>query len=270
MLTEVGPVGQQRSSAGRGCRPDAETQVDVGDRDEFFAAAGLGAPAALGDLDVSGVRTWLQVRMDARTYLPGSTVYLVVTSSPIVFGSATVARDGTVEVDGAMPVELLGAGEHRVRLVGIRSLDGVSVDAAGEVQLADSTMAEIERFDLGTQATVAVIGANPSGGGHVALRVVPLEPVAPWWTLWVVLVGFRGVAVARRRGRIASVRQRGLGIGVLVLAALPAVVLGWRSTVTEVTWWGLGLTLLAMLLVLVVRPRGDAAQDIAPAAVMSR
>jgi uncharacterized repeat protein (TIGR02543 family) len=245
--------------------PEVRTGVD-----EFFAAAGLSAPSALGDLDVSGVRTWLQVRMDANTYLPGSTVYLVVTSSPIVFGSATVARDGTVEVDGTMPVELLGAGEHRVRLVGIRSLDGVSVDSAGEVQLTAATMAEIERFDLGTQATVAVIGANPAGGGHVALRVVPLEPIAPWWTLWIVLVGFLGVAVARRRGRVANVRQRGLGIGALVLAALPAVVLGWRSTVTEVTWWGIGLTLMAMLLVLVVRPSGDASRDPASSPVMAR
>jgi hypothetical protein len=80
------------------------------DIDAFFAAAGLAAPASLSELRPDDVRTWLEVRMDGATYLPGSTVHLTVTSSPIVIASATVARDGTVQVTGTMPIELLGVG----------------------------------------------------------------------------------------------------------------------------------------------------------------
>jgi hypothetical protein len=221
---------------------------------EFFAAAGLPAPVSLADLDVDAA-TWIAVRMEGATYLPGSTVYLTVTSSPIVFGTATVERDGTFSVDGSLPVEQLGAGEHRIRVVGIRSLDGISTAGDGQIVLAPETLAEIERFDLGTQATVAVIGSNPTGGGHVALRVVPLVPLAPWWTLWFVLLGLLVGGVLRRRTEEPTARARGIAIGVALASALPAVILGWRSTVTEVAWWGIGLALLSAVVVLAVRPR---------------
>lgn len=215
---------------------------------EFFAASGLAAPVSLADLDTSGFGEWIQVSGSAETYLPGSIVYLTLTSEPLVLASAEVARDGSVLVTGSLPVEWLSAGEHRVRLVGIRSLDGVSVDEQGEVQLSSELMEEIQRFDLGTQSTIAVMGSNLTGGDHVALRVVPLVAEAPWWTLWFILGGFLIVAIARWRGWLRTSRRRVTGAALVFASATPAVILGWLSTVTSVVWWALGLGLVALAL----------------------
>lgn len=215
---------------------------------EFFAASGLPEPVSLADLDTASFSQWIQVTGSADTYLPGSLVYLTLTSEPLVLASGQVAQDGTVVITGSLPVEWLSAGEHRVRLVGIRSLDGVSVDDEGQVQLSDDLMAEIQRFDLGTQSTIAVMGPNLTGGDHVALRVVPLVPEAPWWTLWFILLGFMLMALARWRGWARTVGRRLTGVLLVFASATPGVVLGWLSTVTSVVWWALGLGLLASLL----------------------
>jgi hypothetical protein len=215
---------------------------------EFFAASGLPEPVSLADLDITGFSQWIQVTGSADTYLPGSLVYLTLTSEPLVLASGQVARDGTVVITGSLPVEWLTAGEHRVRLVGIRALDGVSVDDQGEVQLSDELMAEIQRFDLGTQSTIAVMGPNLTGGDHVALRVVPLVPEAPWWTLWFILLGFLLMVLARWRGWAQTVGRRLTGVLLVLASATSGVVLGWLSTVTSVVWWALGLGLLASLL----------------------
>jgi hypothetical protein len=215
---------------------------------EFFAASGLTAPVSLADLDTSGFDEWIQVTGSAETYLPGSIVYLTLTSEPLVLASAEVARDGSVLVTGSLPVEWLSAGEHRVRLVGIRALDGVSVDDQGEVQLSDELMAEIQRFDLGTQSTIAVMGPNLTGCDHVALRVVPLVPEAPWWTLWFILLGFLLVVLARWRGLLKTRGRHLIGSLVVLASAAPAVIIGWLSTVTTVVWWALGLGLIASVL----------------------
>jgi hypothetical protein len=212
--------------------------------DEFFAAVGLASPRELIDLDLSQVKNWVSVSAEVETYQPGSTVFLVATSSPIVLATAEVDRFGKAQLSGAMPVEALGTGEHRVRIVGIRSLDGVSVDSAGEIQLSQDLMNEIQRFDLGTQSTIALSGLNPEGGYHAAIRVVPLIPVAPWWTLWFILAGFV-LALGARYRRLLETRSRGVIAASGVLAsALPAVIIGWVSTVTNVVWVGILLGLI--------------------------
>ena len=92
------------------------------------------------------------------------------------------------------------------------------------------------------------MGSNLTGGDHVALRVVPLVPLAPWWTLWFILAGFLVVLVARWR-RVLKTRGRHLTGTLIVLAsATPGVILGWLSTVTGVVWWALGLGILASVL----------------------
>ena len=110
---------------------------------------------------------------------------MTVTSDPIVIGQARVNASGDAELVGTIPAELLGAGEHRIRLIGIRLLDGVGVDENGNVQVTDETMAEIQRFDQGTQVTVAVLGQNPEGEQHTSLRIValPEEVRVVWWPL---------------------------------------------------------------------------------------
>lgn len=228
---------------------------------EFFAGSGLDAPVTLADLDVEQYETWLQVSGSAQTYAPGTVVYLTVTSQPLVIGSAVVDRNGFVEIAGAFPAEWLVAGEHRIRLVGIRALEGVTVDDQGEIQLSDDLMTEIQRFDLGTQSTIAVVGSNESGATHTALRVVPLVPDAPWWLLWFIALGFALVSLIRYRGGLASTTRRVLGAMTIVLSALPGVILGWLSTVTAVTWWALGLGLLASVVSWFVPQRSQRAES---------
>jgi hypothetical protein len=215
---------------------------------EFFAGSGLDNPLSVADINVDSYSRWVAVSGSAQTYAPGTVVYLTVTSQPLIIGSAVVGPDGFVEVAGAFPADWLTAGEHRIRLVGIRALDGVSVDDQGEVQLSDELMAEIQRFDLGTQSTIAVVGSNESGGQHAALRVVPLVPEGPWWTLWLILAGFLLVGVARYRGVLFTRSRRVLGGSAVVLSAVPAIVLGWLSTVTAVVWWGIALGLAASVI----------------------
>jgi hypothetical protein len=209
--------------------------------DRYFEAVGLDRPIGLHELDLSVVKTWLKVDAEVSTYQPGSTVFLVATSTPIVIGIAEVDRFGRASIVGDLPVEALGVGEHRIRVVGTRSLEGVSVDANGEVLLSDAIMAEIQRFDLGTQSTVAISGSNPEGGAHNAIRVVPLVPVAPWWTLIFIPVAFLVAGVLRRRTEDRSKKVlSATAVGVLV-SATPAVILGWISTVTNVVWVGLAV-----------------------------
>ena len=220
-------------------KPDVREGVD-----EFFAAVGLESPRELIDLDLSQVKNWVSVSAEVETYQPGSTVFLVATSSPLVLATAEVDRFGKAQLSGAMPVEALGTGEHRVRIVGIRSLDGVSVDSAGEIQLSQDLMNEIQRFDLGTQSTIALSGLNPEGGYHAAIRVVPLIPVAPWWTLWFILAGFVLAVAARYRRLLDTSSRRVIASSGVLASAIPAVIIGWVSTVTNVVWVGILLGLI--------------------------
>ena len=221
---------------------------------DYFEAAGLDSPQSLADIDFTGISNWIEIYGTAKGYVPGSTVFLTLTSSPLVIAQGQVDRDGNIELVGSLPVEFLEAGEHRIRLVGIRSLGGVSVDENGEVVISAETMAEIERFDLGTQSTVRMGGKTPEGDYLNAIRVVPLNPVAPWWTLWFILASFIVTTVARRRGWMNSTRKLWLGASLNLGAAVPAVVIGWLSTVTTVVWVGLALGLLAMAVSMVIQP----------------
>ena len=214
---------------------------------EFFAAAGLPAPRNIADFDPNDFSEWLLVQTRSTTYLPGTEVFLVLTSEPVVLGSAIVDRDGNALVSGTIPVELLSAGEHRIRLVGIRDLEGAYLDDEGILQLSPDLISEIQRFDLGTQATIAIIGEKANNSGHVALRVVPLIPKAPWWTLWF-LLGVAVIGVVVRMVPRGPLKLRRWGSVALALgAALPGVILGWLSTVTVVAWWALGLGVMATL-----------------------
>lgn len=215
---------------------------------EVFEASGLPAPRNLAELEVSPDSQWILVEAKSSTYAPGTEVYLTLTSEPIVLASAVVDRDGEAILTGTVPTELLTLGEHRIRLVGIRALDGAFVEEDGTVGITDELLAEIQRFDLGTQSTIAIYGENPDGASHTALRVIPLVPEAPWWTLWLILaaavVGLLTRFIPDRRPRFRRIGSSALALGL----AIPGVILGWLSTVVTVTWWALGLGLLGALL----------------------
>lgn len=222
---------------------------------ELFAGVGLAAPMSLRDFDTSNVTSWLTVTLEGTTYLPGSQVHITVTSSPLVLASSTVQSDGTFSIAGLLPVELLGAGEHRIRVVGTRALDGVMIDDDGKVQLTEAMLQQVRHFDLGTQATVAVVGSNAAGGGHVALRIVPLTPEGPWWTLWLILLALIGFVVAHRRQQLVTRRVRAVALTTLSASAVPALVLGWVSTVTAVSITGVLLASCAVALAVSMRTR---------------
>lgn len=215
---------------------------------EVFAASGLPAPRNLTELNPEQFSQWLLVQTRSSTYLPGTEVYLTLTSEPIVLGSAIVDEDGEAIISGTIPVELLTAGEHRIRLVGIRNLEGAYLDDEGKLQLTEELISEIERFDLGTQSTIAIIGEAGPDSGHVALRVVPLVPTAPWWTLWFLLGAAVIAGVVRLLPREKSKLRRWGSTALFLGAALPGIIIGWFSTVVAVTWWALGLGVLGAVL----------------------
>jgi hypothetical protein len=194
-----------------------------------FEAAGLAAPKLVDDLGVTDATRWIVVTASAHGYVPGSVVYLVVTTQPVIVGATTVDRDGTATVTGAFPADLLPAGAHDLRVLGTRSLTGATADSSGEITLSDQAMADIQNFDAGTWATVEVTGTAAGGGDASAVRVVLLGLEAPWWT--VIVLGalallLLGLLLWRRpergRWRIAAAVVIAAGI------ALP-VVAGWLA-----------------------------------------
>lgn len=234
-------------------RSDAE-------RAERFATLGLAGPRRVDEFDI-GTGTSLLVEASVDGYAPGTVVALVVTTSPIVLAEAVVGRDGTATVRGPLPLATLDPGGHRLRVVGTRTLDGVSVDAAGEVVLSERTLQEIRRFDGGTQAVVTVSGEGEDGQAATAVRIVPLGTAWPWWTLAVVaLVGLCAVS-ARRRGRLSGRRRLTTAVAAVLVSAAPAVVLGFAVAAWPVMGLGvLGALVLAMTLV-AVRPRHHLADE---------
>ncbi|MFM9084873.1 MAG: hypothetical protein ACKORC_00125 [Acidimicrobiia bacterium] len=220
----------------------------------IFADSELPEPARLTDLTIPRTGKWLRVSGEARGYVPGSVVYMAVTSDPIVFAEAVVDRDGTARLVGAFPVDLLPAGGHRVRIVGIRQVYGVTLDRQGEIQLAESTIAKIAQFDMQTSATVRISGPNAWGGYHSAIRVVPLREPLPWWTLWI--VGWTAILalLARLARKLPSRRERIIGTLLMVVSAIPSQYWGWIKIAYVVNSWGLAILALGVAIVWLVPP----------------
>ena len=226
--------------------------LDQRQADEVFSFSRLSSPQPLSGLNPTPDMTWIQVTMEGQSYLPGSVVYLTVTSSPTVVRQGIVGDDGTITLDGALPLEALGPGEHRIRLVGTRVFEGIQVDDQGEVIIPEEVLASIQEFDMGTHATVIVRGTNDSGGTHTVKRVVPLDPVAPWWAVWLIVWTAFLMFVAKVRGKLARRSERVWASLLILGSSVPAIYFGWTSTVTVVMWWGLaaGISLsLALWLV---------------------
>jgi uncharacterized repeat protein (TIGR02543 family) len=214
-----------------GALPEDEARVV-----ELFSSAGLERPQTISQdqQDALGVEGWIRVDTTVREYKPGSFVYLIVNSEPLIVGFATVGEDGTAQVAGDIPIGWFGIGEHRIRAVGVKEFDGIQVGQDGELVIPDEVLEKIQQFDLGTQVTVIASGPNPQGSNHLALRVVPLEPTPPWWTLWIIAVTALLMIFLRLRGVLATRSQAAVGAFSILLSSLPAIILGWTSTVTVV------------------------------------
>lgn len=201
---------------------DVVTGVVTKEALELFEASRLGAPRTLGAFDLTTATDWVGVEAAVNGYVPGSVVYLVVTSEPIIFGSAIVGKDGAVELSGLLPLSVLETGAHNIRLVGTRDLGGVFVDGQGVVQVSDETMSQIERFDGGTNAIVAISGTAPEGS-HMAVRLIPLDQQIPWWTVLVyVAIGFFMLYLVSRRPDSKTVKATYIG-GAIIGALFPLI-----------------------------------------------
>lgn len=221
-----------------------------------FEAAGLARPVLVDALGVGNAARWVIVEADAKGYLPGSVVYLVVTTQPVIVAATVVDRDGDAELVGAIPADLFPAGAHDLRLVGTRVLTGATANDAGEIRLSEQAMDDIQRFDAGTWATVEVTGTAANGGTATAVRVVLLGLEAPWWT--VIALGALGLLLLGlllwRRPELA--RWRVLAAVLLTAGiALPAIG-GWLSRSYDVVTVGVIIGLLGAVLAFATRFAG--------------
>jgi hypothetical protein len=221
-----------------------------------FEAAGLARPILVDDLGVGDAVRWIIVRAQADGYVPGSVVYLVVTTQPVIVAAAVVGRNGSAELVGAIPADLFPAGAHDLRIVGTRLLNGATANSDGKITLSTEAMDEIQRFDAGTWATVEISGTAASGGSATAVRVVLLGLEAPWWT--VIALGALGLLLLGLLlwRRPENTRWRVLAAVLLTVGiALPAIA-GWLSRSYDVVLFGLLVGLLAAVLAFATRFAG--------------
>jgi len=215
----------------------------------IFADSDLAEPTRLTDMTIPKSGKWLKITGQAQGYVPGTVVYLAVTSDPIVFAEAIVDRMGNAQLVGSFPLDVLNTGGHRLRIVGIRQVFGVTLDRQGEIQLSESAIAKIAEFDAQTSATVRLTGPNQWGGYHSAIRVVPLREPLPWWTLWIVGWTAFLALIARLARKVVSRRERIIGTILMIISALPSQYWGWIKITYVVNYWGLAIMLLGILIV---------------------
>ena len=222
---------------------------------EAFTASDLGEPVTVGSLKFKADSKWIKVNASVTTYKPGSIVYLAVTTDPVIFGAAQVDKFGKADFAGYLPIDVLASGGHNIRVVGIRELDGVTTNENGEVVLADETLSEIKKFDEGTKSTVKISGENTLGGTNLVVRVIPLEKVKPWWTVWLVAAISLLLTVARRFRKVSSKKARLSGQIIAGLSALPGLILGWFSSSYDVMGLAALIGAIGMLAVVFIPQR---------------
>jgi hypothetical protein len=223
--------------------------VDNANEDALMnVLVGSGLPYPVSSLPELGPGEYVEVSLWGTTYVPGTIVFAVMTSDPVVLGSSVATETGEVQIQALVPLSAIVGGEHRIRLVGERSWPGMIELAGDHLRLTPETIAEISRFDPGTEVTVVVTGTALNGGRFESVRFVALPPTGPWWTLWLILVAaLLGLGVRVAPSARARVR-RFIAVALPMVLALPGMVLGWPSPVTAVGWWALGLGVLAAVL----------------------
>lgn len=197
-------------------------------------------------LDLSTVTSshWLQVDASVQHYVPGTTVYLIITTQPTIIGSARVDANGNVSLAGLVPLDSLATGVHSVRIVGVRELAGVTTDALGQVHLSDATLSEIKTFDNQTTALVEVVGIGSDGTTRTAALNVALQKDFPWWLLLLTLLSVLLLLALRYNRRLDSTYARIIAASGLVIVASIASSFGWTS-------WGMDVVVEISLLVIV-------------------
>lgn len=213
-----------------------------------FAHLGLGAPGSVNGLLHQHSSQWLQVSVAVNTYQPGSLVFLGVTTKPLIYGVAMVGRNGRAVITGAFPLSALGDGAHRLRVVGVRTLHHISAGPHGQIVLPAAEIAAIRLFDLQTNVTVELVGANSHGGTLKLLRIIPLRSQPPWWTLafplGATLLALLAIAFGITRRR----RFRMLWSVAIVVGAGVPIIVGWVTEWYVVSGWGV-VTILGAVVI---------------------
>jgi uncharacterized repeat protein (TIGR02543 family) len=226
MLTTVTPIERVDWSK-------VATGGATSDATELFNAIGLTSPRTLADLPTKAAKYWLEIRGSATGYVPGTMVYLAVTTDPIILGSARVDAQGNVAIDGLLPIDLLEPAAHSIRIVGTRDLQGVTVGSDGEIHLTAATMNEIQEFDKGTNAIIELDGAGALGP-HVAVRLIALLHTLPWWVLWIFLGALTLAFIVRRRKPVSKA----------AVVALWTVAVGGMLVVEVIAWVDIAYAML--------------------------
>lgn len=223
---------------------------------DLFAAVELAGARPL-DLASTSSSHWLHVEAAVERYVPGTRAYLVLTSEALVIGSAIVGENGSATVEGDAPLDLLGGGSHRARVVGSREITGIGADAKGQVQIPPAAMAEIQTFDAQTTAVVEISGLQTDGGTRVVTRHIPLRGDLPWWLLVPTAVAVLVAAVLRRRRVLRDARRRGASLALIALIAGVASWLGWLALWPEIAAGEAALLGLGALVILLRRRRPE-------------
>ena len=240
-------------------RPTTATSVPSRDL-PYFELSRLAAPLMLSTVVTDSSSQWVRFAVEVTGYEPGSTVYLAMTSTPIVFASAEVDHNGSATVVGDMALDVLGGGVHYLRVIGDRQIGTAPVDASGQILLSDTQLAELAKFDQGTDAAVRITGDNTMGGSQMAVRIVPIDQQVPWWMLWVLI----GLAVILIVGRLASIwERRGIAWikrGLFVLAGAAPVVAGVLISVLPLSIAAAAVTVVGLALAIAL-PRLRRTED---------
>jgi hypothetical protein len=161
--------------------------------DKLFVECELTDARTMTAAEKSASGRWLKIIARASTYVPGTRVYLVAESDRLIVGMAIVGADGTASLDGAVPLSALGAGAHRFRIVGSRTIADVVANEQGVITLSDSAMESVRTFDNATTAVVRMIAPQ-----KMLVRYIPLRESAPWWLL-VLIVLLTALGIRERR-----------------------------------------------------------------------
>ena len=244
-----------RVTEGGGTHLDETIHLNDRDRMLMTGTEFLGARVLTPDERASRGK-WVTISIFVETYVPGSDIFLVVTSMPRIFGETTVDHDGTATFTASVPIEAIGAGAHRFRVVGERVLDGVSVGPDGMIHVSDETAREIEKFDSGTTAIARLGGATAVGGSKEVVRFILLRELTPWLWMLVPMLALLLLSLLRRNRRLIG-RKMVVGVLVMFMAGLVPAIVGWAGLFFDLGAVGLISVVAFPLMLIAVRVRKD-------------
>ena len=163
-------------------------------------------------------------------FMPGTRADIWLFSDPTLVGSVIVTDTGEFFAEVLVDANFVPVGDHTLQLQGVGE-DGY-----------------VRSANLGVSVSDNIISPETVG------------TFAPWWALIFIGLGLVLFGSLRRWGPIRESLAHNLASAVVLFMATPAIVLGWISTVTAISWWGLALGLLALILYRFIQPKHSASR----------